>query len=109
MVVALECSPYDSQKPPLPTRVTELISHCHEKGLPLLLRCDANSHHKVWGSTGKNARAEALLQNLTPTELMILKKKNDYTPPFMQCVGKEGFPVYNFQKIDFVISTGKKS
>ena len=61
VVVASAYFPYDSKEPPPPAGVAELIAHCRERGLPLLLGYDANSHHMVWGSLNVNARGEALL------------------------------------------------
>ena len=51
--------PYDSQEPPPPVGVAELIAHCREKGLSLLLGSDANSHHT--GKSNVTVRGEALL------------------------------------------------
>ena len=79
LTVASAYFPYDSQETPQSARVAELIAYYHEKGLPLLLGCDANSYHIVCRSSDTNARGEALLQYLVPTDLMILNKGNDLT------------------------------
>ena len=59
--------------------MVELIAYCHEIGLPVLLKCDANPYYTIWGSTDTNARGEALLQYLARTDLMILNRGNDLT------------------------------
>ena len=41
VVVASAYFIYDSQEPRPPIELVELIAHCREKGLPLLLGCDA--------------------------------------------------------------------
>ncbi|XP_046145464.1 uncharacterized protein LOC123988761 [Osmia bicornis bicornis] len=49
-----------------------LIDHCAVNGLHLVIGCDANSHHTVWGSTNTNGRGTALLEYLATTGLEIL-------------------------------------
>ncbi|OXU32169.1 hypothetical protein TSAR_012298 [Trichomalopsis sarcophagae] len=36
--------------------VSRLVEYCEERGLPLVVGCDANAHHLVWGSTNTNDR-----------------------------------------------------
>ena len=78
---------YDSQDLPPPARVRELIAYCHVKGFPLIMGCDANSHHVVWESTNINARGEALLQFLLPTALSIVNAGKE--PTFVNSVRRE--------------------
>ena len=59
----------------------ELITHPHEKRLPILLRCDANSLYVVWGSSYAHPKNEALLHYLAPTNLIILNR--GYDPIFV--------------------------
>ena len=99
VVIGSAYFPYDSQEPPPPIGVVELIAHCREKGLPLLLGCDANSHHSVWGSSNVNARGEALLQYLAPMDLRILNRGDD--PTFVNAVWRE--------VIDLTLCSGEHS
>ena len=62
---------YDSASYP-PEEVSSLVDYCKERGLPLLLGCDANSHHKLCGSTDTNRKAEHLVDYLITTDLGIL-------------------------------------
>ena len=39
---------YDSGDLPLQEKVKKLFAYASNKGLELLLSCDANSHHEVW-------------------------------------------------------------
>ena len=55
-----------------PEEVRSLVDYCKVRGLPLLLGCDANSHHKLWGSTDTNRRGEDLVDYLITTDLDIL-------------------------------------
>ena len=51
--------PFDSEDP-LPTReFEELVRYCEEKNLHLIIGCDSNCHHTVWGSTNCNDRGVA--------------------------------------------------
>lgn len=66
--------PYDSPSPPPPEGVVKVIDFCKNKGLPLVMGCDANSHHEVWGSSDTNARGEKLLEYLSTVDLNILNR-----------------------------------
>ena len=51
--------------------IQNLVAYCENKGLPLLIGCDANAHHTVWGSTDVNERGELLLEYLSTTTLEV--------------------------------------
>ncbi|XP_048511339.1 uncharacterized protein LOC125500980 [Athalia rosae] len=73
-MVASAYLPYDSKDPP-PTEVLKaLVRYCTSKGLELLVGCDANSHHTVWGSSNTNRRGVTLLEYLTLERLEELAK-----------------------------------
>ena len=79
--------PYDQVGLP-PTRELEgVVSFCRNKKIPLLIGCDSNSHHEVWGSTGNNARGEALLDFIGSTDLLLLNRGNE--PTFHNRLRKE--------------------
>ena len=47
---------------------------CKNRGLQLVVGCDANAHHIIWGSTDINRRGTSLLEYLSTTELEILNR-----------------------------------
>jgi len=48
--------------PCTPPDIVGLVSYCRKEKLPLLIGCDANAHHEVWGSSETNQRIECLLE-----------------------------------------------
>ena len=72
------------------------MDYCKVRGLPLLLGCDANSHHKLWGSTDTNRRGEDLMDYLITTDLDILNTGT--IPTFRNSVREE--------VIDITLCTG---
>ena len=56
-----------------------VVAYAKDKGLELLLGCDANSHHEVWGSTDINPRGESLLDFIMRTGLQILNRGKEPT------------------------------
>ncbi|XP_043464543.1 uncharacterized protein LOC122499983 [Leptopilina heterotoma] len=65
---------------PAPSREVErLVDYCQRRGLPLIIGCDANAHHVVWGSTDINDRDRRLLDFLIDTDLDILNQGNELT------------------------------
>ncbi|KMQ83050.1 reverse transcriptase [Lasius niger] len=59
--------------------MVELVAYAKERGLDLLLGCDANSHHLVWGSTNINPRGESLFNFVMSAELHILNRRTEPT------------------------------
>lgn len=51
VVVCSAYFPHNEGTPPPPEPVTRLVEYCQRERLPLIVGCDANSHHTVWGST----------------------------------------------------------
>ncbi|XP_043469809.1 uncharacterized protein LOC122503369 [Leptopilina heterotoma] len=85
-VVGSAYFPYDNKNNP-PIEVRRLVDYCMEKGLPLLLGCDANSQHTVWGSSKDNQRGQELLEYLIGTNLDILNTGS--TPTFSNAIRQE--------------------
>ena len=48
----------------LSAELMEIIDISKPKGWTLIVGCDANSHHIVWGNSDVNSRGEALLNTL---------------------------------------------
>ena len=78
---------YDSKDEPLPKKVQELIHFCRSRRLPLILGCDAKTHHIVWRSSDINCRGEVPLQFLVSTKLSILNWGRE--PTFYNSVRRE--------------------
>ncbi|MCP4831423.1 MAG: hypothetical protein GY886_04310 [Gammaproteobacteria bacterium] len=61
--------PFDSPDPPPSQELERLVTYCQIQGLPLVLGCDSNAHHEVWGSSNTNVRGASLLNFLVSTNL----------------------------------------
>jgi len=70
-----------------PTTMRLLVGHCEDKGIPLILGCDANAHHTLWGSTNVNERGEDLLGYLMGTQLEVMNKGD--APTFINAIRQE--------------------
>ena len=55
------------------------MRYCENENLCLVVGCDSNAHHSVWGSTNCNSRGEALVEFLNSSNLKILNRGNDPT------------------------------
>jgi hypothetical protein len=61
MIVGSLYLPHYSRDLPPQEKVMRLVTHVKNRGLELLLGCDAKSHHEVWGRIDINSRDERLL------------------------------------------------
>lgn len=69
--------PHDA---PTPTRELEqLVLHCEMEKLHLVIGCDANSHHIMWGSMDTNNRGESLHEFIICSNLEILNRGTEPT------------------------------
>jgi ribonuclease HI len=71
--------PYDSKLPPPSPELIRLVRHADANNTELLIGCDANAHHTVWGSSDINKRGDSLLQFIGSTRLEILNINNEPT------------------------------
>lgn len=55
------------------------VDYCSDSDRPLILGCDANSHHTLWGSTNVNKYGVELTEYLANTDLEILNRGNEHT------------------------------
>ncbi|XP_036319903.1 uncharacterized protein LOC118734294 [Rhagoletis pomonella] len=70
----------------MPTReVIALEEYCRRRKLKLVMSCDANAHHCVWGSSDTNSRGESFLEFITKNNLFILNRGNE--PTFVNARG----------------------
>jgi len=68
----------DDDGPPSKT-VEDLVAHCERKGLPLIIGCDSNAHHLMWGSTDTNSRGTTLLEFIDGTDMCLCNKGHEPT------------------------------
>jgi hypothetical protein len=87
LLLLLPTLPYDSDEPPLTKEVRDVIDYCHSKKKQLIIGCDANAHHTLWGSTGSNPKGESLMEFLVSSKLNILNHGNE--PNFVVCNRKK--------------------
>ena len=57
----------------------ELVRYCENENLYLIVGCDSNAHHSVWGSTNCNRREEALVGFLNSYNVESLNQGNEAT------------------------------
>jgi len=55
------------------------VRYFEKEILYLVVGCDSNAHHSVWGSTTCNSRGEALVEFLNTTNMDILNRENEPT------------------------------
>jgi hypothetical protein len=55
------------------------MRYVERKNLQLVICCDSNAHHIVWGSTNCNDKGEALVEFLNSSNLEILNQGNEPT------------------------------
>jgi hypothetical protein len=96
LVVSSAYLPYDSDEPP-PSKEVHIIDYCHSRKKQLIMGCDANAHHRLWGSTGVNPRVEISMEYLVSSNLNILNQGNE--PTFVASNRKE--------VIDLTLGTNK--
>ncbi|KAM8708428.1 hypothetical protein ACLKA7_015406 [Drosophila subpalustris] len=70
--------PYEEKDPPS-DNVKALIQHTQKEGIDVILGCDANAHHTLWGSTDTNDRRESLLEFALLTNLVVCNRGNHPT------------------------------
>lgn len=51
--------PSDAVSPPPSKKLVEVVEYSREANVPMILSCDSNSHHKIWGSSDTNARGDS--------------------------------------------------
>jgi hypothetical protein len=56
--------PHDSDKSPPSKGLRDIVDYCSRNKLQLIVGCDANAHHIIWGSTDINPRGECLMEYL---------------------------------------------
>jgi splicing factor 45 len=59
LIVTSAYPQYDSDEPPPKKEVRDIVENCHSRKKQLIIGCDANAHHTLWGSTGTNLKEKA--------------------------------------------------
>jgi hypothetical protein len=85
VVFASAYMPSDKRAPSRALR--SLVLHCENNAIPLVVGCDSNAHHTLWGSTNVNERGELLLEYLIGTQLEIMNRGN--MPTFINAIRQE--------------------
>lgn len=86
VVIASAYFPGDEAGVP-PEEVQRLINWCRRGNKQLLLSCDANAHHVIWGSTDTNVRGRDLLDYICSNNLDIMNEGNK--PTFINAIRQE--------------------
>lgn len=84
-VLASAYFPHDVCSPP--PEMNELLSYCTRNNLQLLVGCDSNSHHEVWGSSDTNKRGRDLMEFICTNNLVFLNKGS--SPTFRNSIREE--------------------
>jgi hypothetical protein len=74
LIVTSAYLPYDSDEPPPSKEVRDIVEHCQIRKKQLIIGCDVNSHHILWGNTEVNPRGECLMEYLVNSNLNILNQ-----------------------------------
>ncbi|PNF28303.1 hypothetical protein B7P43_G05453 [Cryptotermes secundus] len=85
LFVASVYLPYDSDEPPPTKEMRAIIDYRFSRKKQLIIECDDNAHHNLWGNTGTNG--ENLMEFLVSSNLNILNHGNQ--PTFVVCNRKE--------------------
>ena len=64
-----------------------VFSYGLQNNIPVLVGCDANAHHMMWGSSDTNSRGERLLEFIFSKDGVVLNKGN--TPTFFNAIRQE--------------------
>jgi hypothetical protein len=97
LIAASTYLPYDSDEPPPTKELRDTTDYRHSRKKQLFIRCDANAHHTLWGSTGSHPGQETLMEFLVSSNLNIHNHGNE--PTFVVCNRRE--------VIDLTLGTNK--
>jgi Endonuclease-reverse transcriptase len=68
--------PPEGQEPIYSRVGRTLIDHCKSHKIHIIIVCDANAHHKVWGSSDTNEKGECLLEFIMTNKLEMMNQGN---------------------------------
>lgn len=87
LVMSSAYMPSDARNKRPGDMVCELVNFSSKTCRPLVLACDTNSHHTLWGSSNINSYCEELMEFIASTSLEILNKGKE--PTFVTKTRKE--------------------
>ncbi|MCP3666940.1 MAG: hypothetical protein GY696_31350 [Gammaproteobacteria bacterium] len=61
-----------------------IVEWCSNRNIELVVGCDSNSHHTVWGSRDNNNRGDALAEYLVSSDLSVINRGGEPTFVAMQ-------------------------
>ena len=64
--------PFDRHEGPITPKLINLVKYANDGNLPLIVGTDANSHHRLWGSSDDNHRGELLFDFIMEENLDVL-------------------------------------
>jgi hypothetical protein len=79
LIVASTYFQYDSYKTPPTKKMRDITDHCQSRKKQIIIGCDANEHHILWGSICSNPKGESLIKFLVSLSLNILNRVNKPT------------------------------
>lgn len=78
-ILSLAYMPSDTNERRPGNLISNLTQFCSKSKKPLVLGCDTNSHHTLWGSSNVNKYGEELVEFLATTNLDIVNCGNEPT------------------------------
>ncbi|XP_047999786.1 uncharacterized protein LOC125236912 [Leguminivora glycinivorella] len=78
LVISSAYLPYEAADP-ITTQLRDLVDYGSRANTDLIIGCDANAHHVIWGSSDVNKRGEKVLEFLVSSSLQLLNKGNEPT------------------------------
>lgn len=78
VVICSAYFPIEADAPP--REVVVLSKYCEDSGLPLLMGCDSNCNHTLWGCKDDNARGRNLVEFLASSGMEVANR--GCTPTF---------------------------
>jgi hypothetical protein len=71
--------PQDLDEPPPMKELRDVVDYFSSRKKQLVIECDVNAHHILWGSNDINPREESLVEHLPSSNLYILNQGNEPT------------------------------
>lgn len=69
---------------PIGESLAKLTEHCRDKRTEVIISCDANAHHQIWGCDKNSPRGNTVLEYLIRNNLKLLNEGN--TPTFSNTI-----------------------
>ena len=83
--------PYDVANMPPTTEFVKVTNYSLSVGMNLVVGCDSNAHHSLWGSSDINKRGMSLLEFLTAQQLEVVNVGTE--PTFVNSIRSEAIDI----------------